>query len=69
MELDKPYSGDPNVNPYLRQQARSFLDGLTARPFWDIDEKENGMGWARNLEQYYDVIRDEFMSVTGEREE
>ena len=47
---------------YMKQEARSYLPGLTARPFWDV----NGTDWAAKLEANWEVVRDEFQAVAME---
>jgi hypothetical protein len=47
----------------LRQRARSFLTGLTAKSFWD-DSNSSLFPWATKLEENYDIIREEFERVT-----
>ncbi|KAJ1447700.1 Aspartyl/Asparaginyl beta-hydroxylase-domain-containing protein [Pelagophyceae sp. CCMP2097] len=43
----------------MRQEARSFLPGLTARPFWDV----SNTAWATALAEEWHVVRDEFRAV------
>jgi len=47
------------AHPYMRQEARSFLPGLTARPFWDV----SNTAWATALAEEWHVVRDEFRAV------
>jgi len=44
---------------YSQQEARSFLPGLQAVPFWDME----GTEWAKKLEANWEVVRDEFKAV------
>jgi len=44
---------------YMKQEARSYLPGLSAVPFWET----GGAAWARRLEDDWAVVRDEFEAV------
>jgi len=46
----------------MRQEARSYVEGLTARPFWDARD----FAWATQLEANWEVVRDEFRHVALE---
>lgn len=46
--------GCPNIIPELR-----------AKPFWDINEHKYEFPWVLNLENKFQVIKDEFMSLVG----
>eukprot|EP00889_Picochlorum_renovo_P004012 jgi/Picre1/31042/NNA_006399.t1 len=43
------------------QRAGSFMEGLTAEPFHDIEEK--GYEWLKDVEDHADVIRKEFQAA------
>lgn len=43
------------------QRAGSFMEGLTAEPFPDIEEK--GYEWLKDVEDHADVIRKEFQAA------
>jgi aspartyl/asparaginyl beta-hydroxylase (cupin superfamily) len=68
------YEGDPDVfigDPTLVDPAKSncvqnrfvYIDGLTAREFWDPTE----YAWCQELKSKYQAIRDEFFSVVGSK--
>ena len=44
---------------YMKQEARSYLPGLTPMPFWDLTTT----AWAQELEANWEVVRDEFRAV------
>ena len=44
---------------YMKQEARSYLPGLTPIPFWNLEESS----WAKTLEANWEVVRDEFTNV------
>ena len=55
MHFDQMVEGDE----YMKQEARSFLPGLAAVPFWDV----KGTDWAKRLEDNWEIGRDEFKRV------
>lgn len=60
---DKQPVPPPNADDSrCHQQAHSYVPGLTPREFWDVSSIE----WAQILSSKYDVIKDEFRSVTSD---
>ena len=62
--LAKPF-GDLD-DDYAKQEARSFLEGLTTVPFWDVKATKGLKEYAKKLEQHYKTIREEFLSVSSD---
>ena len=67
--LEKPFGSpnDPNYDAsYAKQEARSFIEGLTATPFWEPKSTPRLGDYASKLEKHFEMIREEFLSVSSD---
>ena len=48
--------------------ATSYIEGLTAKAFHDAETSELDFKWWLELEEHADVIKDEFLKVTQDKE-
>uniref|UniRef100_A0A6S8DPY6 Aspartyl/asparaginy/proline hydroxylase domain-containing protein n=1 Tax=Aureoumbra lagunensis TaxID=44058 RepID=A0A6S8DPY6_9STRA len=46
-------------HPLMKQEARSYLPGLTVRPFWSVENLE----WAKKLAEDWQIVRNEFDTI------
>lgn len=54
-ELPPPKGKVPGHDP-----SEENVDGLTAKPFWDVSEQEEFFPWAKELEESSHIIQQEF---------
>jgi hypothetical protein len=48
-----------------KRKCPSLIPGLRSTPFWDTSQED--MAWTRILEEKYEVIREELLSLNGQR--
>jgi aspartyl/asparaginyl beta-hydroxylase (cupin superfamily) len=51
------------------QPSEEHIDGLTARPFWDVSSDPTSFPWASKLEANANIIAEEFQQQLLQREE
>jgi aspartyl/asparaginyl beta-hydroxylase (cupin superfamily) len=54
-ELEAPKGYAPGHDP-----SEEHIEGLTAKPFWDVAEEPDLFPWAKELEEKSDIIQKEF---------
>eukprot|EP00521_Asterionellopsis_glacialis_P018074 CAMPEP_0195296254 /NCGR_PEP_ID=MMETSP0707-20130614/19074_1 /TAXON_ID=33640 /ORGANISM="Asterionellopsis glacialis, Strain CCMP134" /LENGTH=176 /DNA_ID=CAMNT_0040357711 /DNA_START=26 /DNA_END=553 /DNA_ORIENTATION=- len=63
-QQDPPISEEDSSNSNCHQHCHSYVPGLPAKTFHDVNEFE----WTKKLASRYSEIREEFLSVTADME-
>ena len=59
----------PEPSSKGHQPSEEHIDGLTAKPFWDVSTDAESFPWAEKLEEKADVIADEFKQQLLQKED
>ena len=50
----------PSGYAEAHEPSEEHVEGLTAKPFWDVRESPDSFPWAKDLEENFDTIKQEF---------